>query len=187
MGYNIIMDYANAFHIVAGAAKESSIPCVLVGGFAINFYKVTRNTLDIDFLITKEDFKKIENALRETGYKEEFATDVAIRFSNRKDSLDVDFMIVDEATRGQILVDGKEVELVGEKFVVPSLDHLLALKIHAIKHGQKRRAWKDLPDVMNLVEMNDIDARSSKFKELCLRYGNDEIYQTILKNCEGIS
>jgi hypothetical protein len=179
------MDYAKAFHIVAKASKKSAVPCVLIGGFAINFYKVTRNTLDIDFLITKEDFAKIKDALLFAGYAEEFATDVAIRFSNKIDALDIDFMIVDNKTREKIIRDGKMTEVVGEKLIIPSIDHLIALKLHAIKHSKKNRIWKDLPDIIRLIQMNKIDYKKRGFRELCLKYGNNEIYQTIVKNCKS--
>ena len=177
------MDYSKAFHLVAKVSKESAVPCILIGGFAINFYKVTRDTLDVDFLITKEDFAKIKDALLGAGYAEEFATDVVVRFSNKQEALDIDFMIVDKATREKIREDGKEIEVVGEKLVIPSLDHLIALKLHAIKHNQKGRIWKDLPDIIGLIKMNKIDCRGRSFRDLCLKYGSDEIYQTILKNC----
>ena len=106
------MDYSKAFHLVAKASKKSAVPCVLIGGFAVNFYKVTRNTLDVDFLRTKDDFEKIKDVLIEAGYSEDFATDVTVRMSNKKEMLDVDFMIVDDATRAKILKDGKEVKVV---------------------------------------------------------------------------
>jgi len=175
------MDYAKAFHLVVGASKKSSVPCVLIGGFAINFYKVTRNTLDVDFLITKDDFKKIKDSLIEAGYAENFATDVAVRMSNKKGVLDIDFMIVDETTRSKIIEGGRSVEVVGEKLIIPSVNHLIALKLHAMKHNPKNRLWKDLPDVINLIKANKIDFKGSDFKSLCLKYGNEEIYKKILE------
>ena len=177
------MDYSKAFHLVAKASKKADVPCVLIGGFAINFYKVTRNTLGIDFLITKKDFVKIKDALLAAGYAEEFVTDVAIRFSNKKDIMDIDFMIVDGPTREKIIKDGKTAEVVGEKLIIPSLNHLIALKLHAIKNNQKNRIWKDLPDIIRLIQVNNVDCKNEAFKEICLTYGNNEIYQLILKNC----
>ena len=179
------MDYSKAFHLVAKASKKSAVPCVLIGGFAINFYKVTRDTLDIDFLITKEDFAKIKGALIIAGYTEGFATDVAVRFSNKKETLDIDFMIVDKATREKIIKDGKEVEVVGEMLVIPSVDHLIALKLHAIKNNQKNRILKDLPDIVNLIKINKVDCKNKQFKEMCLKYSSEKIYQTILKAMSG--
>ncbi|MFH1692031.1 MAG: nucleotidyl transferase AbiEii/AbiGii toxin family protein [Candidatus Omnitrophota bacterium] len=179
------MDYAKAFHLVAKAFKKATVPCVLVGGFAINFYRVTRSTLDIDFLITKEDFVKIKKVLIAGGYAEEFITDVAVRFSNKKEALDIDFMIVDDQTREKIVQDGKSVEIVGEKLVIPSINHLIALKLHAIKCNQKNRVWKDLPDIIRLVQMNHMDYKGKPFKELCLKYGNHAIYRMIMEGCGG--
>lgn len=178
------MDYAKTFHLVAKASKKSAVPCVLIGGFAINFYKVTRNTLDVDFLTTKDDFEKIKNALIEAGYAENFATDVAIRMRNKAGAVDIDFMIVDEGTRSKIIEDGKMVEIVGEKMFVPSINHLIALKLHAIKHNLKNRMLKDLPDVIKLIKVNNIDFKNNDFKNLCLKYGNEEIYKNMLKFLE---
>ena len=85
--------------------------------------------------------------------------------------------------REKIMEDGKEIEVVGEKLIVPSVNHLIALKLHAIRHSQKNRIWKDLPDVIRLIKMNGIDCKNKGFKDLCLKYGTSKIYQTILKNC----
>lgn len=179
------MDYSKAFHLVAGASKKSAVPCVLIGGFAINFYKVSRNTLDVDFLITKEDFEKIKSALTIAGYSEEFVTDVAVRFSNKKEAADIDFMIVDKTTREKIVKDGKEVEVVGEKLVIPSVNHLIALKLHAIKTNQKNRILKDLPDIVDLIKINKVDYKDKQFRDMCLKYSSEAIYKTILKAVGG--
>ncbi len=40
-----------------------------------------------------------------------------------------------------------------------------------------------MPDIIGLIQMNDIDCKSAAFKEICLKYGDGEIYHTILKNC----
>lgn len=174
------MDYSKAFHLVVNASKKTAVPCILIGGFAVNFYRVTRNTIDIDFLITKSDFKKIEKTLIEAGYSENFVTGVAVRMSSGKDALDIDFMIVDDATRSKILGEGKQVEIVGEKLIIPSVNHLIALKLHAIKHNMKNRILKDLPDIIDLIKTHNVDFKSGDFKDICLQYGNEEIYKKVL-------
>lgn len=175
------MDYSKVFHLVANASKRAAVPCILIGGFAVNFYKVTRGTRDVDFLITKDDFKKIEKTMIEAGYAEDFATDVAIRMSNAKDAMDVDFMIVDEATRVKILEEGQKTRMAGSDLVIPSLNHLIALKLHAIRHGSKKRLWKDLPDIIELIDKNKVDFESHVFKDICLKFGTEEIYKNILE------
>lgn len=174
------MDYSKAFHLVARASKKSAVPCILIGGFAVNFYKVTRGTRDVDFLMTKDDFKKIEKTLIEAGYAEDFATNVAVRMSNARDAMDIDFMIVDEATRDKILQEGQKTTIAGTDLVIPSLNHLIALKLHAIRYGSKTRMWKDLPDIIDLIKINKIDFESTGFKDICLKFGTEEIYKNIL-------
>jgi len=177
------MDYAKAFHLVAKASIKANVPCILIGGFAINFYNVTRNTLDVDFLITKDDFEKIKKTLLDAGYAENFATDITIRLSSKRDDLDIDFVMVDDSTRDRIISDGKEVKVVGERLTVPSVDHLITLKLHAIKNNKKNRMWKDMPDIIRLIQANNVDCESEAFKRACLKYGDVDIYKTILKNC----
>ena len=53
------MEYHSAFHLISDTINKTGVSCVLIGGFAVNYYKFSRQTADIDFLITEEDFNKI--------------------------------------------------------------------------------------------------------------------------------
>ena len=174
------MNASSVFHVISDLTKQEGVPCVLIGGFAVNHYRVTRQTADVDFLITKEDFGKIAGLLEKAGYKKILSQE---NFAQLKSSqlslLDVDFMFVDEETLKKIIKEGQGLKIAGQKFIVPSLHHLIALKLHSIKHNPKIRFSKDWPDIMNLVRINDVDVKEKKFKELCLKYGTEEIYQKI--------
>jgi hypothetical protein len=52
------MKYSTIFHLIADIFKKTQVSCVLIGGFAVNYYKATRHTADVDFLVTEEDFAK---------------------------------------------------------------------------------------------------------------------------------
>lgn len=176
------MKYPSAFHLMSDISKNAGIDCVLIGGFAVNYHKVTRQTVDVDFLITEEDFGKISALLEEAGYRRDYSQKVFTRLSGTGAHLiDIDFMFVDEDTLAKIIKDGKRMSIAGQEFVVPSLNNLIALKLHSLKHNLKIRETKDLPDVIELVRVNKIDFKSDEFRELCLKYGTDEIYNTILK------
>ena len=76
---------------------KQGVPCVLIGGFAINHYRVTRQTADVDFLITKEGFDKIVGLLEKAGYKKVLLQENFAQLqSSRLSLLDVDFMFVDK-------------------------------------------------------------------------------------------
>ena len=98
----------SVFHLIADFTEEEGVSCILIGGFAVNFYKVTRQTADVDFLITKEDFGKIAALLKKAGYKETLAQDSFIQLkSSRLSLMDIDFMFVDEETLRKIKSNGK--------------------------------------------------------------------------------
>ncbi|UCB56680.1 MAG: nucleotidyltransferase [Candidatus Omnitrophota bacterium] len=171
------------FHLISAISKKAGVSCILVGGFAVNYYKYTRQTADVDFLITKEDFEKIAGLLKEAGYKQDYTQKVFTRLKSSKYNLwDIDFMFVDKETLLEIIKDGKEINIAGQKFTVPSLYNLIALKLHSIKYNPKVRNIKDLPDIINLIRINEVDFKSKKFQKLCLKYGTKEIYNEILES-----
>ena len=176
------MNYPTVFHLISAISKKTGISCILVGGFAVNYYKYTRQTADVDFLITKEDFEKISDLLEKAGYKQDYTQEVFTRFKSSKSYLmDIDFMFVDKETLTKIIKDGKEISIARQKFIIPSLYNLIALKLHSIKYNPKIRESRDLPDIINLIRINEIDFKSKEFRELCLKYGTKEIYNKILE------
>lgn len=64
---------------------------------------------------------------------------------------------------------------------MPSLDHLLALKLHVLKQRLRHRIAKDLNDVVMLVLKNGLDIRAEKYKKLFLKYGNADLYAKTLR------
>lgn len=175
------MNYPTIFHLISDITKKTGISCILIGGFAVNYYKVTRQTADVDFLITREDFEKVLSLLEKEGYKQDDVQEVFVRLkSNRFYLIDIDFMFVDRETFESLVESGKNITIAGQKFLVPSLNNLIALKLHSLKHNLKIRKNKDLPDIVNLVRIHKIDVKSEEFKDLCFKYGTKEIYDRIL-------
>ena len=176
------MDDRSVFHLISDLTHEEGVPCVLIGGFAINHYRVTRQTADVDFLITKEGLEKISGLLEKAGYKKALSQENFVQFqSGRLSLLDVDFMFVDQETLQKIMKEGEQFKIVGQTFTVPSLHHLIALKLHSIKHNPKLRLAKDFPDIINLIKINEVNVKDKKFKELCLKYGTAETYNKIVE------
>lgn len=176
------MNYKNIFHLIADISKKTDVSCILIGGFAINYYKVTRQTADVDFLITEEGFKKIAPLLEKAGYKQDFVQEVFVRLkSNQLYLMDIDFMFVDKDTLDKIIKDGKKIGIAGQEFIIPSLNNVIALKLHSLKYNLKLRENKDLPDIISLIRINKLDYKTKEFKKLCFKYGTEEIYHKILE------
>ncbi|MDO8661718.1 MAG: nucleotidyl transferase AbiEii/AbiGii toxin family protein [Candidatus Omnitrophota bacterium] len=178
------MNYQSVFHLLSDISKQAGIPLILIGGFAVNYYKYTRQSADVDFLIQESDFQKMSELLKSTGYKLDYSQEVFARFISTGDSIimDIDFMLIDEETFDKIIKDSQKADIAGCEFRVPSLEHLIALKLHAVKYNPKPRLIKDIPDIINLIKINKVDVKSGKFKELCLKYGTQELYEKILES-----
>ena len=73
----------------------------------------------------------------------------------------------------------ENVEMLGGKRGLKFLEHLIALKLHALKHGRIERYLKDYLDVEGLVRANKIDLRQEKVRELFLKYGTLDVYEKI--------
>ncbi len=82
-----------------------------------------------------------------------------------------------------MLAQSREVEIYGQLLRIPSLSHLLALKLHALKHTRAHRFLKDFQNVEGLVRMNQIDLHSEKVRQLFLKYGNLDLYEKVVRAC----
>ena len=177
------MESRSAFHLIADVEKRTGISCVLIGGFAVNYYKFSRQTADIDFLIAEEDYNKIKDYFERAGYKKESGQKFFVRLnSNKPHLMDIDFMFVDKETLDKIILDAKEVFIAKHRFIIPSLMNMIALKLHSLKYNFSIRKGKDLLDILSLIKFNKVDAKTKEFHQLCLKYANEDIYRKILEN-----
>ena len=174
--------YSSIFELVSGLTRQEKASCILIGGFAVNFYKVSRTTADVDFLITKQDFDKISSSLTRAGFKELSGHENFAHFQSPGMGIfGMDFMFVDQATFEKIKEEGQKFKVGKNEFVVPSLNHLIALKLHSMKFNLKDRLAKDFPDIIGLIRTNKLNIHHNDFRELCLKYGSEEIYQRIME------
>lgn len=129
------MKYPTIFHLISAEFKKAKVLHILIGGFAVNYYGVSRQTADADFLIAQEDIDKATEILKKAGYKEGLGQrGVFVKLEESKSYLlDIDFVLVDKETLDGILKEGKIFKISGKTFIVPSLNHLIALKLHSIK------------------------------------------------------
>jgi predicted nucleotidyltransferase len=171
----------NLFARLDEATRTQGLSFLIIGGHAVNAHGFARFTRDLDLLICRTDVEKWLAALKTDGYTVKHDGGNFLQLSaTAKDAAPVDFMLVNEPTFLQMKAAATEVQIQDLSFLVPCLDHLLALKVHALKHGPSRRGYKDLVDVLSLVDANRINVRSDKFRALCDKYGDAKIYEQIL-------
>lgn len=176
------MKYESIFELMSKELPKEGVRFVLIGGFAVSHYGMNRFTKDVDFMIVKEDFQKVSTILQDSGYKEAIVQGAFARFKGQGEPfIDVDIMFVDQGTFEGIFSDGVRAAIEGNEFVLPSMMHLIALKIHAMKNNPARMEYPDLSDILIIAKQNNINLNGDDFRELCFTYGTEQIYQEILR------
>lgn len=151
---------------------------LIIGGWAVAAHGHTRFTQDVDFLVSKVDRVAWLKRAAAAGLTEFAVRDQFAQFS-QEDGDGFDLMFV-AAESFEKMWDQRVDMGFGETTAsVVCLDHLLALKLHALKHTQPHRTSKDMDDVEWLARRNDLDLESERYRELFLKYGTDEIYGAI--------
>lgn len=169
------------FNVLGSIFKKHNIQAILVGGYAVITYKVQRMTFDIDILLTTTDFEKVENDIVNLGYSYINKTDAFVQLKNSDLYFrDLDFILTDENTYQKICNEGMLVTIAQEKFIVPSIFHIIAMKLHAITFNPDRE-MKDLADIVQLIANNQLDPKEDKIKVLFLNYNANELYEKVLK------
>jgi hypothetical protein len=176
----------NVFDLIGQAARTENVLCVLIGGFALHFYGVDRQTMDVDFLVSSEDFAKLEGHLTGGGYRLGEKSNIFARFiPSEKPKLMVDFLFAETKTVERIKADGKIVDISGRQFVVPSAQHMVALKLHAIRQNPARKAM-DLADITALIQHAPEALRRATIQTLCGTHGTPELFDEILSLCPSL-
>jgi hypothetical protein len=170
----------SVFKFLSSLFTRHKVQCVLVGGYALIVNKVQRMTFDVDFIVTAADCSRIEPDIIKAGYSVFNRQESFIQFKSEKLGLrDIDFLIGDRQTLEGLITQGKKVVIAGEPFIVPSPEHLIAMKLHSIA-GNRKRELKDFPDVVQLMIANAIDPAKADVKEMFGKYNVMDLYERVV-------
>ncbi len=161
--------------------KQSGIDFLLIGGHAVNVYGDRRQTADVDLLICEKHKQAIKKMVNQFNYDLINESSSFLQFKpDHIDKWPLDFLMVDENTFDQLLQDSNQVEIGGEEKVsLPSIKHLIALKLHALKQAVGKRRNKDLFDIITLIDAGNL--LLSDVEALCQKYATEEEYKEIVR------
>lgn len=178
---------ANIFQCIADASSETGLGMLVIGGHAVNAYGYTRTTLDLDFLVCADDLAAWRTKLESFGYRWVGQTSVFAKFLPEKGSsalFPVDLMLVDRSTY-ELMASRQRLMSFGQvSLPVPAPLHLIALKLHAMRNAERRMSGKDLPDILQILRICNIDPNEAAFQAVLDRHANDET-RSLLKSFLG--
>lgn len=159
-------------------AEAKGLDFLVIGGLAINFYGYSRETADLDLLVDRERRDDWKEMLLEAGYSIEHDADNFLQLvppGGRQ--WPIDLMFVSPNTFGPMWQKSREVSIYGVCLRLPCLEHLIALKLHALKNTRAHRFLKDFQDLEGMIRVNHLHLAASKTRQLFLRYGALELYE----------
>jgi hypothetical protein len=169
----------SSLDIIAEAARQLDGRLLLVGGHALQAYGVVRQTMDVDVLVSHDDMPSLATALATAGHHPTAQTDIFTRFRGLSIyQADIDAMGVDPETFARLASSAGRLTIGANRFAVPALSHLVALKLHAV-HNDPRRELRDLADIVALMQANTGAVSDSDLQDLCYRYGPEGIWERL--------
>jgi len=80
-----------------------------------------------------------------------------------------------EATWEKLIAGAREMDLSGQRVLVPRPEYLVALKLHAAASPTRSKPEVDWEDIRQIVRICALDPeRDESFRELILRYGGED-------------
>ncbi len=166
---------------IVNEANSKRLRFLVIGGHAVNAHGFSRFTKDVDFLVRREDSHAWQEFLARLGFILHRHETNFVQFTTpAASSLPLDLMLVNDATFGAMWSAAPEVDWLDVRVHMPALEHLFALKFHSLHHGPRSRHYKDFIDIVSLADVNGIDVRSDRIRQICAKYGTAEIYERLV-------
>jgi predicted nucleotidyltransferase len=170
----------NLFEIIDAETCKRHLQFLVIGGLAINQYGYSRDTADLDIFVCQDDRSKWLELFSQLHYTVFHDGGNFIQLSQpEQNAWPVDLMLVQAKTFKPMFAASREVNFYGTNVRIPSLEHLIALKLHALKNTRLHRFLKDFLDVENLIRINKLDIKSESIRQLFAKYGTMELHEKV--------
>lgn len=150
------MDFKVVISKLLAAFKEHNISYALMGGFAIGLWGGGRTTIDIDFLVNRDDMAKVDAIMQELGYECKYRTEnVSQYISALKIFGEVDFLHAFREASLQMLDRAEEKKIFDGELTIKTLipEDLIGLKLQAIRNNPEREE-NDMADIRMLIQIH---------------------------------
>jgi len=179
------MEFEKVLEVIIKNFEEEGVRYALIGGFALGVLGVPRATVDLDFLVLKEDLPKVDRIMQRNNYECKYRTENVSQYvSPLKIFGEVDFLHAFRKISSRMLEDAIEKDVFEGRMKIKVLrpEDIIGLKIQAavndseraerefldiealMSHYKERLDWDLIEEYFSLFEQDD------KFKELKSKY-----------------
>lgn len=150
------MDFKFVMEKLLTSFEDAGVSYALMGGFAMGLLGSSRSTVDIDFLVNREDMDKVDSIMQQLDYEcKHRSKNVSQYISQLRVMGEVDFLhAFREATLEMLQrVEEKEIFNGALKINVVRPEDLIGLKVQAIKNDPSRER-SDMADIETLFSLH---------------------------------
>jgi hypothetical protein len=174
------MQFNEVLRTFAEFFAQEGIRYAVAGGLAIHAWGRSRTTHDIDFVVDGSVQNRVLAFSESLGYRTLHASSGYSNHEHPDQTFgSVDFMYVYGATAERVFAEASQRIVAGDaEAPVPKPEHLIAMKVQAIKNAP-RRVSIDVPDIEFLLTLPGIDRKA--VRDYFDRAGLLRIYDVIGK------
>jgi len=147
------MDFKTVLSTLLKHFEERRVRYGLMGGFALGLWGVPRSTVDLDFLIHREDLDALGMVMQELGYERKFRSDNVSQYvAALKIFGELDFLHAYRKASLEMLERAAEKAIFSGELKIKVLrpEDLIGLKLQAIKNNPARKE-QDASDIKALA------------------------------------
>lgn len=174
-------DERTLLQLLADEAASHGLRFLVIGGWALEAHGFARQTVDLDCLIAEPELAALDHLLSTSGFATLARTENFRRYRHQ-DLGYLDVLLVDPPTFDKLFQARQPFTVGSIRLNVPSLPHLIALKLHAIKNDRAREL-RELADIEQVARRGTI--ASDELKKLCVQFGPPEIWDKLRKQLYG--
>ncbi|MCX5885957.1 MAG: nucleotidyltransferase family protein [Proteobacteria bacterium] len=175
------MNFRSILSILIEKFKENEVRYALMGGLAFGLWGVGRSTVDIDFLVDRDDLSKIDRVMQELGYECKFKSENVSQYvSPLKIYGEVDFLHAFREASLEMLKRTIEMDILEGSLKIKVLkpEDLIGLKFQAIKNNPLREQT-DIEDIKALLSILGGNLDWSEIEEYAKIFDMMDVYKKI--------
>lgn len=151
--YNDAVNFERVLDSLLTEFNRRRIRYAAIGGFALGVLGYPRTTIDLDFLVHKDDLSKVHDLLTNLGYQRVVRTENVSQYRHNDDAWgSIDFIHAFRKASLAMLTRAKSYPVFGEKQTVRAADpeDVIGLKVQAMVNDPDRKP-QELADIERLM------------------------------------
>jgi hypothetical protein len=149
------VDFERVLRALLAVFRRHKIRYAVIGGFALGVLGHTRATMDLDFLVHRDDLEKLHKRLTALGYERVMQTENVSHYRHRADAWGgLDFIHAFREISLAMLARAKNYKVFGGKQTirVANPEDVIGLKVQAMVNDPDRRA-QEVADIEVLMRL----------------------------------